>query len=57
VIGPFIGAGLGELSTGRDMRAAGRAGLGATIGLILGVAAKLTLAFAMIGIFILMRLM
>jgi len=57
VIGPFIGAGIGELSTGRDLRAAGFAGLGATIGLIIGVAAKLTLAFAMIGIFILMRFM
>ena len=57
VIGPFIGAGIGELSTGRDLRAAGRAGIGATIGLVIGVAAKLTLAFAMIGIFILMRFM
>lgn len=55
VIGPFIGAGIGELSTGRDIRAAGRAGIGATIGLVIGVAAKLTLAFAMIGIFLLMR--
>jgi hypothetical protein len=57
VIGPFIGAGIGELSTGQDLHAAGRAGVGATIGLVIGVAAKLTLAFAMIGIFILMRLM
>jgi len=55
VIGPFIGAGIGELSTGRDLRAAGLAGVGATVGLVLGVAAKLALAFAMIGIFILMR--
>jgi uncharacterized protein YqgC (DUF456 family) len=57
VIGPFVGAAIGELSTGQNLRAAGRAGIGATIGLIIGVAAKLTLAFAMIGIFILMRLM
>jgi uncharacterized protein YqgC (DUF456 family) len=57
VIGPFVGAAIGELSTGRDLRAAGRAGVGATIGLVIGVAAKLTLAFAMIGIFILMRFM
>lgn len=57
VIGPFLGAGIGELSTGQDLRAAGRAGIGATIGLAIGVAAKLTLAFAMIGIFILMRFM
>jgi len=57
VLGPFIGAGIGELLTGQDMRAAGRAGIGATIGLIIGVAAKLTLAFAMIGVFLLMRFM
>jgi uncharacterized protein YqgC (DUF456 family) len=56
VIGPFVGAGIGELSTGQGLRAAGRAGLGATIGLVIGVAAKLSLAFSMIGIFILMRL-
>jgi len=55
VIGPFIGAGIGEYLTGQDIRAAGRAGIGATIGLVIGVAAKLTLAFAMIGIFVLMR--
>ncbi len=55
VIGPFVGAGIGELSTGKDLRAAGRAGIGATIGMVIGVAAKLTLAFAMIGIFLLMR--
>jgi hypothetical protein len=57
VIGPFVGAAIGELSTGQNLRAAGRAGIGATIGLIIGIAAKLTLAFAMIGIFILMRFM
>ena len=56
VIGPFVGAGIGELSTGQGLRAAGRAGLGATIGIVIGVAAKLSLAFSMIGIFILMRL-
>ncbi len=57
VIGPFIGAGIGELSTGQSLHAAGKAGIGATIGLVIGVAAKLTLAFAMVGIFSLMRLM
>ena len=40
VIGPFVGAGIGELSTGRDLQAAGRAGIGATIGLVIGIAAK-----------------
>lgn len=56
VIGPFVGAGIGELSMGQGLHAAGRAGLGATIGLVIGVAAKLALAFSMLGIFILMRL-
>jgi uncharacterized protein YqgC (DUF456 family) len=51
LIGPFIGASLGELSVARDLRAAGRAGIGATVGLALGAAAKLALAFAMLGIF------
>jgi uncharacterized protein YqgC (DUF456 family) len=51
LIGPFIGASVGELSVARDLRAAGRAGIGATVGLALGAAAKLALAFAMLGIF------
>ena len=55
LLGPFIGAVLGELSNRPDLKAAGLAGVGATIGLALGVAAKLTLAFAMLGIFIIVR--
>jgi hypothetical protein len=38
-----------------DFEAASRAGIGATIGLALGVAAKLALAFAMLGIFLIFR--
>ena len=56
VLGPFCGAVLGELLADRSLREAGAAGLGATIGLAIGVAAKLALAFSMIGIFVLMRL-
>jgi len=55
LLGPFIGAVLGELSTRRDLKSAGRAGIGATIGLALGVAAKLALAFSMVGIFLVVR--
>ena len=55
LIGPFVGAVLGELTVRNDLPAAGRAGLGATIGLALGTAAKLALGFAMIGIAIVMR--
>ena len=55
LLGPFIGAVLGELSNRPDLKAAGLAGIGATLGLALGVAAKLTLAFAMLGIFVMVR--
>ena len=55
LIGPFIGAAIGELTTGRDLRAAGLAGYGATIGLVIGTAAKVALAFTMIGLFVLQR--
>ncbi len=34
---------------------AGRAGIGATLGLVLGVAAKLALGFAMLGVFLVAR--
>ena len=55
LLGPFAGAVLGELSNRSDLRAAGLAGVGATLGLALGVAAKLALAFAMLGIFVIVR--
>jgi len=51
VLGPFLGAALAELSLRRDLRQAGRSGLGATMGLVLGVAAKLSLAVAILGLF------
>ena len=57
LLGPFIGAAIAEYSVVRNVSDAGRAGYGATIGLVLGVAAKLTLAFAMIGLFTLARLL
>ena len=53
--GPFIGAVLGELAAQSDLRTAGRAGIGATVGLALGAAAKLALAFTMVGIFVVVR--
>jgi uncharacterized protein YqgC (DUF456 family) len=56
VVGPFIGAVVGELSLRRNLAAAGRAGLGATIGLALGTAAKLAIAVAMLGVILFMRL-
>jgi uncharacterized protein YqgC (DUF456 family) len=56
LFGPFIGAVIGELSARRGLHDATRAGIGATIGLVLGAAIKIALAFSMIGIFIVARL-
>ena len=55
LLGPFIGAVLGELTQHEDVRAASRAGVGATIGLLLGTAAKMALAFAAVGLFLFAR--
>ena len=55
LLGPFVGAVLGELSAQRNLREAGIAGIGASFGLVLGAAAKLALAFAMLGIFLFSR--
>ena len=55
LLGPFLGAVLGELLADRSLQEAGAAGLGATIGMAFGIAAKMALAFSMIGIFVLMR--
>ncbi len=52
LLGPFVGAVVAELSAGRDMQQAGRAGYGAWIGVVLGTAAKLAICFLMVGIFI-----
>ncbi len=55
-VGPFIGAVIGELTVRPDIFSAGRAGLGATIGLVVGTAAKLSLGITMVAIFILVRI-
>lgn len=55
LLGPFIGAVLGELTVNREIAAVSRAGWGATIGLLLGTAVKLALGFTMLGIFVVMR--
>lgn len=54
-VGPFIGAVIGELTVRRDVVAAGKAGIGATIGLAIGAAAKLSLGITMVAIYILVR--
>jgi uncharacterized protein YqgC (DUF456 family) len=56
ILGPFVGAVIGELTTERGLGEASRAGVGATIGLVFGAAAKLALAFSMLGLFALVRI-
>ncbi len=55
VLGPLIGACIGQLTTVPDLLAAGRAGVGAAIGLVFGAALKIAVAFTMLGIFALAR--
>lgn len=55
LLGPFVGAVIGELSLRRPIDQASRAGVGATIGLVIGAAFKIALAFAMVGLFIVAR--
>lgn len=52
ILGPFLGAVIGELSSGTGWRQSGRAGIGAWIGLVVATALKLAIAFVMIGIFL-----
>lgn len=55
LLGPFVGAVIGELTVRRDLQGAARAGVGAFIGLLLATAGKLALGFAMVGLFLLAR--
>lgn len=48
---PFIGAVLGEYLVKRDTIQAGKVGLGTWLGMMIAIAAKLGINFAMIGIF------
>ena len=52
IIGPFVGAVIGELTVHRDMARVGKAGLAAWIGFLIGMAVKVGIAFVMIGIFL-----
>ena len=52
IIGPFAGAVIGELTAGRDLARAGRAGIVAWLGFLIGTVVKVGIAFAMVGIFL-----
>ena len=51
VVGPFAGAAIGEYAARRDLRQAGRVGLGTWLGIVLGSAVKIGLLLAMVGVF------
>lgn len=52
VLGPFIGAVAAEMASGSGAQQAGRSGYGVWVGLVLGTAAKMAIAFLMLGIFL-----
>ncbi len=51
VVGPFAGAAIGEYAARRDLRQAGKVGLGTWLGIVLGSAVKIGLLLAMVGVF------
>ncbi len=55
VAGPFIGAVIGELAARKPFRAAGLAGVGTWLGMVIGAAAKVALGALMIGVFLVTR--
>jgi len=57
VLGPFVGAVIGEFSRQASAKAATQAGIGATLGLLFGALLKIALAFTMLGVFVLDRLL
>lgn len=57
VLGPFVGAVVGEFSGKTSLKAATHAGVGATLGLLFGTLLKIALAFTMVGVFVIARLL
>ena len=53
IVGPLAGAVLGELLAERNLARAGRVGMAAWIGFLIGTAVKIAMAFSMIAIFLL----
>ena len=51
LLGPFFGAAAGELMARQDALQAGKVGLAALLGFILGSVAKVAAALAMLGVF------
>ena len=53
ILGPFVGAVIGQLASGSRVDHAARVGVGTWIGLVIGTAIKLATAFMMLGTFVL----
>jgi len=53
VLGPFIGAVVGELTVHGRVDRAGRVGIATWVGLIFGTLFKIAIAFSMVGVFVL----
>ena len=51
ILGPFVGAVIGELSVHGQWDAAGRVGVATWVGLIFGTLTKIAIAFSMLGVF------
>ena len=56
IVGPFLGATLLELATGKEWREAGKAGVGATLGFLAGTIGKVAACLGMIGLWTLLTL-
>lgn len=52
ILGPFVGALLGELIAGSTLRRSTTVGIGAWLGFIFGTLAKIALCFTMLGVFV-----
>ena len=52
ILGPLVGAVVGEWTKHRDLAKAGRVGAAAWLGFLLGSAVKIALAFSMLAIFL-----
>lgn len=57
VLGPFAGAVIAEFSKRATVGAATRSGIGAVAGLVFGALLKIALAFTMVGVFVIDRLL
>lgn len=57
ILGPFVGAVVGEVLHGRRIGEASRVGFGTWIGMVFGAVVKLALAFVMVGVFVLALLL